>query len=289
MSESLQQAAVRPVALVTGASSGIGETFARALAAIGYDVVLVARRKKRLDALARDLRMTFGAGVEVLPADLADDAQLRCVEERIAGIGELEFLVNNAGFGTVGRFYETDVENQDRMHRVHVTATMRLTHAALRVMVPRRLGAIINVASVAAFAPAPGNVSYNATKAWIVAFSRGLRIELRSAGSPVRVQALCPGFTYSEFHDTLGMDRARIPKSWWMSSEDVVAESFRGLAHNRLIVIPGFRYKALVAALRWVPPALYEVGSAVYARRMGRDLMPEVPPADWPVLDEPET
>ncbi len=274
MPESLNPNDVRPVALVTGASSGIGATFAGALAAIGYDLIVVARRRKRLEALAHDLGATFGAGVEVLPADLSDDAQLRQVERRIAETPNLEFLVNNAGFGTLGRFFDADLDAEDRMHRVHVIATMRLTHAALRIMVPRRLGAIINVASVAAFAPAPGSVSYGATKAWMVAFSRGLRLELRSAGSPVRIQALCPGFTYSEFHDVLGMDRSRIPRGWWMTSEQVVEESFRGLAENRLIVIPGFRYRALVAAIRLTPTVLYDIGSMIYARRTGREAVP---------------
>jgi short-subunit dehydrogenase len=257
-------------ALVTGASSGIGETYAHALAAIGYDVVLVARRKKRLEALANDLRLTFGTDPEVFPADLCDEADLKRVEERIATAGPLEFLINNAGFGLHGKFWEMDVAEQEAMHRLHVTVMMRLTHAALRVMVPRNVGAIVNVSSVAAFAPAPGSVSYTATKAWANTFTHSLSLELRAAGSAVRVQALCPGYTYTEFHDVLGMDRGRIPRSWWMSPEDVVAESFRGLGRNKLFVVPGGRYKALVAALRFIPRRLYDSGTLEYARRTGR-------------------
>ena len=167
---------LRPAALVTGASSGIGATFARVLAAIGCDLILVARRKDRLDALAAELGEAYGVAVEPVEADLADPAALRQVEERIAAAPRLEFLINNAGFGSRGRFLELDAEAAERMHRVHITATLRLTHAALRIMVPRRAGAIINVSSVSAFAPMPGSVSYSATNAWIVAFSRSLQM-----------------------------------------------------------------------------------------------------------------
>ncbi len=267
----------RPAALVTGASSGIGATFARVLAAIGCDLIVVARRKERLDELAAELGGQHGVAVETVQADLADPAQLRQVEERIAATPRLEFLINNSGFGTRGRFMDGDLEVQDAMNRVHITATMRLTRAALHVMAPRRVGAIINVSSVAAFAPMPGSVVYSASKAWIVAFSRGLRMELESAGSPVRVQALCPGFTITEFHDKLDMDRSEVPQGWWLSSEQVVAESFRGLARNRLIVVPGMQYRALVCVLRLLPPALYDPIAIWTARKRGRESSPFAP------------
>ncbi|MGE5489312.1 MAG: SDR family NAD(P)-dependent oxidoreductase [bacterium] len=277
---------LRPAALVTGASSGIGATFARVLAAIGCDLILVARRKDRLDALAAELGEAYGVAVEPVEADLADPAALRQVEERIAAAPRLEFLINNAGFGSRGRFLELDAEAAERMHRVHITATLRLTHAALRIMVPRRAGAIINVSSVSAFAPMPGSVSYSATKAWIVAFSRSLQMELKSAGSPVRVQALCPGFTITEFHDRLDMDRSEIPECWWMSSEQVVAESFRGLSRNQLIVVPGMQYRVLVCLLRWLPQALYDYGAIAAARKRGRDMSPLAPSSPQPEVPE---
>lgn len=254
----------RPLALVTGASSGIGATFARALAARGYDLILVARRKERLEALAREIN------AEVLVADLLNDAELKRVEDRIAAAETLELLVNNAGFGTMGRFWESDLDGQDRMHRLHVLAAMRLTHAALRGMVERRRGAVINVSSVAGFAQAPGSTSYGATKSWMNTFTEGLYLELKSAGSPVRVQALCPGFTYSEFHDVAGMDRALIPASLWMKAEDVVEASLRGLDRGDLFVIPGWRYKLLVRLLRIIPASLQRWGSLRYARRAKR-------------------
>ena len=185
----------KPLAVVTGASSGIGAAFARALAARGYDLALVARRQDRLRQLADELSEHFHVNCTLLAADLTRDAELRSVEDFLAGAANLQLLVNNAGFGTLGRFFEAPIESQDAMHRLHVLATMRLTHAALRNLTARNQGAIINVSSVAAFVPRPGSTSYYATKAWINCFTEGLYLELKSAGSRVRVQALCPGFT----------------------------------------------------------------------------------------------
>jgi short-subunit dehydrogenase len=252
-------------ALVTGASSGIGETFARRLARDGHKLILVARRRDRLQALAQDL-----AGAEVLPADLTREEELRRVEERILAEPDLEMLVNNAGFGAAGRFYQTALEIQDRMHRLHVMATMRLTHAALGGMVARGKGAVINVSSVAGFGQSPGSVSYCATKAWMTSFTEGLYLELKSARSPVKVQALCPGFTYSEFHDVMGMNRAAIPKRLWLRSEDVVEASLAGLAKDRPVVITGGIYKLIVLAQSWIPSDLYRSLALRYARRLRR-------------------
>jgi short-subunit dehydrogenase len=238
----------KPLALVTGASSGIGEVFARKLFARGFDLILVARRRERLERLASEL-----GGAEVLVADLAVDADLRRVEERITTEPNLEFLANNAGFGLQGRFWEAGLDCQDRMHRVHVIATLRLTHAAIAAMLPRARGSIINVSSVAAFLHNPFSVSYGATKAWINSFTEALYVELKSAGSPIRIQALCPGFTLSEFHDVLGIDRTAIPRSLWMSAEDVVETSLRGLEQDKVIVIPGWRYRWFVRFQQRLP------------------------------------
>ncbi len=238
----------KPVALVTGASSGIGATFARRLADDGYSLILVARRRDRLEALAREL-----GGAEALAADLTRDEQLKLVEDRIAAEPNLELLVNNAGFGTLGRFFEIPVDSQDQMHRLHVMATVRLSHAALRGMVPRGKGAVINVSSVAGFGHSPGNVSYCATKAWMNSFTEGLHLDLKRAGSPVKVQSLCPGFTLSEFHDVLPMDRKRVPGWLWTRAEDVVDASLAGLALDKLYVVPGLFYKLLVKFEGWMP------------------------------------
>jgi len=256
----------KPLALVTGASAGIGATFARRLANHGYGLILVARRRDRLESLAQEL-----GGAETLEADLTSDADLQRVEDRIASAPDLELLVNNAGFGTAGRFFEIPVDSQDQMHRLHVMATLRLTHAALRGMVARGRGSVINVSSVAGFGQSPGNTSYCATKTWMNSFTEGLDLELRSAGSPVRVQALCPGFTVSEFHEVMGMDRKRIPAWLWMRAEDVVEQSLAGLARGKLFVVPGGVYQVLAVAQRWIPTWLLRAGARRYGRAMDRE------------------
>ena len=240
-------------ALVTGASSGIGAVYARRLAAQGYDLILVARRIDRLMKLAEEFKASHGIEAEVLAADLTEDFDLRKVEDRISRAGDLEFLVNNAGFGTRGLFFQAPLEEQDRMHRLHVLATVRLTHAALAGMVARRRGNLVNVSSVAGFAQNPGNASYCATKAWMNSFTEGLCLDLAAAGSPVKMQALCPGYTLTEFHDASGIGRAHVPARWWMSAEDVVDASLRGLARGDLIVVPGWRYKFYVFLMKALP------------------------------------
>lgn len=252
----------RPLALVTGASSGIGAVFARKLAARGYRLILVARRRDRLEAIAAEL-----GGAEVIAADLAEDGGLKVVEERIFAAPDLELLVNNAGFGSMGRFFEIPVDSQDRMHRLHVIATVRLTHAALRGMVKRRKGGVINVSSVAGFGQNPGSVSYNATKAWMNSFTDGLDMELKTVRSPVRVQALCPGFTTTEFQDVIGMERGRIPARLWMRAEDVVDQSLAGLESGKLFVIPGLFYKIVSRVIGWTPRSLRIAATLRYWRR----------------------
>jgi short-subunit dehydrogenase len=235
------------------------------LAREGYQLILVARRQALLEQLAHEL-----GGAETLAADLAVEEDLARVEARVATVPELELLVNNAGFGTKGWFWETPLEGQLRMHQLHVMATLRLTRAALAGMVPRLRGGVINVASVAAFGQSPGNVGYCASKAWIKSFTEGLDLELRGAGSPVRVQALCPGFTVTGFHDTMGMNREGIPAWLWMRAEDVVEASLRGLQRGQPLVVPGAIYKLVVLleklAPRWLRSAVV-VGAARHAHR----------------------
>ncbi len=241
----------QPVALVTGASSGIGEVFARKLSGRGYHLLLVARRLERLEKLAVGLK-----NAEPLQADLTVDSDVLRVASRIEAEPNLEFLVNNAGSGVPGRFLEADPDAIDRMHRLHIIATERLAHAALKGMTQRGKGNIVNVSSVAGFFNTPNSNGYGATKAWINSFSECLYLDLKNAGSPVRVQALCPGFTYTEFHDVIKMDRTRIPASLWTASEDVVEASLHGLRKNRLFVIPGWRYRLLVGMSRLLPLSL---------------------------------
>lgn len=241
-----------PVALITGASSGIGSVFARKLAARGFNLILLARREDRLRALAAELPTK----VDVLVADLSREEGIAEAERAIQECGPLELLVNNAGFGLRGRFWEADIEGQQRMHEVHVMATMRLTHAALAQMVPRGRGGIISVSSVAAFGQSPGTVSYCATKAWINSFTEGLDMELRAIHSPVKVQALCPGFTITEFHQRPGMDARQIPSFLWMKAEDVVETSLAAFDRGKVIVTPGWKYKISAFAMRRLPHAV---------------------------------
>ena len=233
----------KPLAAITGASAGIGAVFARKLAARGYDLLLIARRRDRLEQLCAELPPT----AEPYVADLLDPDAVAQLAARLANEPRLALLVNNAGFGIHGRFYEVPFEGQAAMHRLHIDTVLRLTHAVLPAMVARDKGAIVNVASVAGFLRSPKSVSYCATKAWINAFSEGLTVELRAAGSQVLLQSLCPGFTHSEFHDVAGMNRAAIPSWLWLTAEDVVDASLEALDTRQLYVVPGWRYKLLVA------------------------------------------
>ena len=257
------------LAVIIGASSGLGVSFARKLAARGHDLLLIARREDRLQSIAREIGEQHHVRTEILVADLTSDAGLASAADRIRDAADLGLLVNNAGFGSLGYFFETDPHAQEQMHRLHVLATMRLSHAALANLVPRALAGtgIINVSSVAAFAASPQSVSYGATKTWMNRFTEGLAMELEVKASPVTLQALCPGFTLTEFHDAVGMDRSRIPASLWMTADFVVEESLRGFERRTLFVVPGWRYKLIVWMLRLVPGGLIRRGSIRTAQR----------------------
>ncbi|MGA8593389.1 MAG: SDR family oxidoreductase [Bryobacteraceae bacterium] len=269
---------MRTVVAITGASSGIGAAFARRLAS-GHNLILIARRKDKLETLAGELSRAHGTESEVMAADLTEDDSLARVAGRIASEQNLALLVNNAGFGTKGYFWKCPIEEQELMHKLHVMATVRLTHAALGNMVGRNFGAIINVASVSAFVRGPGSTSYSATKSWMTAFTEGLHLELRSAGLSVGVQALCPGFTYSEFHDRIALTRERLASpAFWLTAEEVVDASLEGLRKKKLFVIPGWRYRLLVGFLNAIPTGLrLAVESAASQRRRPQLAEPEKP------------
>ena len=233
-----------PIALITGASSGLGSIFARQLAAQGFGLILVARRKERLEALAADIRARHAVPIEVFPADLSADPDLERLEQRIGAIESLELLVNNAGFNAPGRFARVPPERYRQMISVHITATVRLTHAALPGMLRRHQGGIINVASLAAFFPLIGSSVYSATKSALVAFTRVLALELD--GSGVQVQVLCPGFFYSEFHETSdykGIGRSNLLKLISGAAEPIVTQSLKALRRGQVICIPGWYNK----------------------------------------------
>ncbi len=257
-------------ALVTGASAGLGAEFARQLAAAGTDLILVARRRDRLDALARELEGKHKVKVEVLPADLATDEGVGRVERRIAETVALDLLVNNAGFGGgAGSFAEKDARDHLGMVQVHVAATVRLCRAALPGMIAHGRGAIINVASIAAFSPFSGPM-YSGTKAFLVMFSENLQGEL--AGKGIAVQALCPGMTHTEFHDVIGMDKSVVPAAFWMPADKVVRISLLRLGHG-VACVPGWKNKAIAFLMR-CPLTLLGVRAVsrlpVLRRRAGR-------------------
>jgi hypothetical protein len=260
------------LAVVTGASSGIGAVFSRKLAAKGYNLLLTARREDRLRSLAEELHSLYHIHAEPFPADLTLDADRDKLAGRIRSAADLTLLVNNAGFGAMGYFYEAEIGGQEKMHRLHILTVMSLTHAALENLIPRaQVGTgVINVSSVAAFGTSPGNVTYCATKTWINAFTQGLAMELGARNSPVKVQALCPGFTLSEFHDVLRMDRSSIPRSLWLTADYVVEQSLRGFDRGQVFVVPNWRYKAMVAFMKATPEAWMRRVSIAMARRYRR-------------------
>jgi uncharacterized protein len=257
----------RPLAAVTGASAGIGKVFCEKLAARGYDLLVIARDAARLESLKRELEAKHGISVDVFPADLSLDDDVSRLGGLLAGSQRLALLVNNAGFGTRGALADASPARQEAMLRLHTLAPMRLTQAALPVLVQNRRGAIVNVSSVASFVYSANNVNYCATKAYLTTFSEGLAAELR--GSGVRVQALCPGFTHSEFHQRMEVETGQIPRWMWMSADRVVETSLRYLERGGPVVcVPGIRYKLMVFLLRFFPRRALGPLAALRARRM---------------------
>ena len=256
----------RRLAIVTGASAGIGTAYAERLARDAYDLVLVARRRDRLEELAERLGRTHDRRVEVLAADLGSAEGVRAVEARIAAEPALELLVNNAGFGTSGHFAELDRDAEEEEVRLNVLALLRLTHAAVAVFKPRGHGTVINVSSLAGFQPAPFNATYAATKAFVNSFTQAISEELR--GSGVRLQLLCPGFTRTEFQEVAGVSTEGIPDFAWMTAAAVVDSSLDALRNGELVVIPGGGNKVMGAVIRTLPASLARRASAALLRRL---------------------
>lgn len=255
----------RPVALVTGASAGIGRSFALALGARGMHVVLVARDEARLKEVAGEVEAA-GGRAEVLAADLGVRASLKEVGDRVRSAAPaLDLLVNNAGIGTMGRFADLPIEGEMREIALNVLAVVRLTHAALTPMIARGSGGIINVSSVAGCQPVPTNATYAATKAYVTSFTEAVHEETRGTG--VKVMALCPGFTRTEFQARSGQTADHVPGFLWQQADEVVSSALRAFDHGAAVHVPGLWNRATATASSALPHGLTRRVAHLVTRR----------------------
>ena len=245
-------------ALVTGATSGIGESFTRLLAAKGFNLVLVARDEVRLHERAAGLKQNYGAESVVIVADLATEAGCAKVEDYIRA-NEIEVLINNAGFGINKAFTMSDLAKEEEVLKVLVRTPMRLMHVALPAMKERNSGVVINVSSVASFI---AGGAYSASKAYLTVLSESLSTELSATN--IKVSALCPGFTRTEFHQRGRMKMAGLPNFMWLKSDVLVAKAWKDAISGKPVSIPGWQYKPLVGIISLVPRAA--------VRRLGMNL-----------------
>jgi uncharacterized protein len=239
-------------ALITGATAGIGAAFARRFAAARYDLVLVARDAERLERTAGELRLLGAGEVEAISADLSTAVGRAVVEDRLADpLRAGDVLVNNAGFGQGTAFLSHPIEDEETLLDVHIRAVLRLTRAAVPGMVERGRGAVINVSSVAAFVP---RGTYSAAKAWVTSFSESLAAEVYGTG--VRVLAVCPGFTHTEFHERADIDTHDVPSWMWLEADEIVEGALKDLRRGIPVSVPSVQYKALTTVARYVPRGL---------------------------------
>jgi hypothetical protein len=249
---------IRRTALVTGASAGIGRAFAEQLAERGFDLVITARRHERLVELAGELSRAHGVRVEVVVADLADPCAPQAIyDDLVRRQIAVDVLVNNAGYGVSGAYASTSWQAQADFLQVLVTAVAHLTHLLLPGMLQRGHGHVINVASLAGLIyGAPGNTLYGAAKAFVIKFTESLSLELDGTG--VRATAVCPGFTFSEFHDVTGTrDRvSKLPAAMWMDAETVAREGIEAALGGKVVYVNGRVNKLIAAAMRHLPAAM---------------------------------
>jgi short-subunit dehydrogenase len=260
----------RPVAVVTGASSGIGLEYAERLAERGNDLVIVARRKSRLDALALQLRDDHGVGVDVVAADLTKPEDLRSVEEKVAEESRLGVLINCAGFGTVSRFVKMQIDRAEEEIALNITALVRLTRAAVPGMIYRGQGQIVNVSSMASFQPNPYLATYGATKAYVTSFTEALAEELKGTG--VRFQALCPGPVRTEFGDVAGVSDSVFPEFAYSTPDEVVAASMKALTAGSVVCVPRTSESALASIMDVLPRTwVRKISGGIYRRAFARE------------------
>jgi len=255
-------------ALVTGASAGIGQAFAELLASRGYDLVLTARRRDRLEALAKTLSNQHGVRVEIIADDLADPAApSRIAAELKARKLHVDVLINNAGYGVPGLYMKSSWSDHARFIQIMVTAVAELCYLLLPAMQERRWGRIINVASVAGMVPSPaGHTMYGASKAFLIRFSESLNAEGQASG--VNATALCPGFTHTEFHDVLGTREQmnQLPGYLWLNAQDVVLEGYNAVMNGEPVKVNGWIYRRLI----WLAGTLPNWAVRAVSGRAGR-------------------
>ncbi|NNG38782.1 SDR family oxidoreductase [Flexivirga sp. ID2601S] len=250
-------------ALVTGASAGIGKTFATELASRGHDLVVVARNTQRLEELKAELERRHNVAVEVLPADLSERLDVQLVADRLADPARpIDLLVNNAGYGLKKSFLQNDIRDEEELLAVLVRSVVVLSHAAATAMRERGHGAIINVSSVAGFL---ASGTYSAAKSYVTVFSESLAGELK--GSGVTVTALCPGFTRTEFHDRAGIKGQGAPDFMWLQADSLVKECLDDVDKGKVVSIPGAQYKLIAGALRVLPRPIVRTGKLVRRHR----------------------
>ena len=255
-------------ALITGASSGIGLDYADFLAGLGWNIVLTARRKDLLEKHASDLESRHGIACLVIPADLADPHAPQAIMDSLDGC-QIDALINNAGYGLNSTFKNTEWSTIESYLQVMVGAVTHLPHLLLPGMLERNYGRIVNIASLAAFAPEPVGSLYTAVKRYMVSMSRGIRLDVMGTG--VHCTATCPGFTWTEFHDALGnrKEMNKLPRFMWQESRTVVKESWRAVERNRDAHVTGWLNKSLHVLCHMLPPRLAHMGMPKAVRERG--------------------
>lgn len=248
---------LKRTALITGASSGIGRAFARWFARSGYDLVITGRRKDKLILLADELKVKSGISVEVIIAELSDEKDVHALLKIIESRDNIYVLINNAGFGSGMEFREWEISHQMQMMQVHIITAVRLVHAVLPQMINRREGTVINVSSLAAFMPGPGNSIYSASKLFLKNFTESLHMEASRYG--VRFQCLCPGLTRTDFHDRLikGLVLRKNGFIRWMEADTVVERCLKSIEKGKIVYIPGFINRMMVKTLPVIPSRVY--------------------------------
>lgn len=256
------------IALITGASTGIGSVYADRLARRGYDLILVARNKVKLDALAKHIATNTGRTARVVVADLTVDADLAKVEAVIAETAELSLLVNNAGVGSLAKLLEADINKMTDMIALNVTAPTRLAYKAVPTFVARGGGAVINISSISALAPELLNGVYGGSKAFVLALTQSMHHEL--ADKNIKVQAVLPGATATDFWEISGTALANVPEAWVMSAEEMVDASLAGFDAGELVTLPAVEDTALIEGFEAARKALFgQLSGTVSASRYG--------------------